>query len=66
MVDQRAAHALKGGAGSIGANALQACCRDLEEIGKAGALDGAPELGRRIHEEFARVRAEIVEILATG
>jgi two-component system sensor histidine kinase/response regulator len=63
---QRAAHALKGASGSIGAVALQTCCRELEEIGKAGALDGAPELGRRIQEEFARVRAEIGEILATG
>ena len=63
---QRAAHALKGAAGSIGAHALQAYCRELEEIGKAGTLDRAPDLGRRIHEEFARVRAEIGEILATG
>jgi HPt (histidine-containing phosphotransfer) domain-containing protein len=63
---QRAAHALKGAAGSIGATALQGSCRELEEIGKAGALDGAAALGARIHEEFARVRAEITEILATG
>jgi two-component system, sensor histidine kinase and response regulator len=63
---QRAAHALKGAAGSIGATSLQASCRELEEIGKAGTLDGAPDLGRRIHEEFARVRTEIAEILATG
>jgi HPt (histidine-containing phosphotransfer) domain-containing protein len=63
---QRAAHALKGGAGSIGALALQACCRELEEAAKAGTLSGAAELGRAIHDEWARVRAEIGEILAAG
>jgi HPt (histidine-containing phosphotransfer) domain-containing protein len=63
---QRSAHALKGAAGSIGALGLQARCRDLEECGKARALDGTSELGRGIRDEFERVRVEIAEILATG
>jgi two-component system sensor histidine kinase/response regulator len=63
---QRAAHALKGAAGSIGAVGLQTCCHDLEELGRAGGLDGASGLGRRIHDEFGRVRDEINEMLATG
>lgn len=63
---QRAAHALKGAAGSIGAVGMQTGCRELEERGKAGRLDGAAALGRQLHDEFDRVRAEIDEILATG
>ena len=63
---QHAAHALKGAAGSIGATALQARCRELEEMGKAAALDHALDLGRRVHEEFERARKEIQEILLSG
>jgi HPt (histidine-containing phosphotransfer) domain-containing protein len=63
---QRAAHALKGASGSIGAMTLQAHCRELEDSAKAARLERTPELGRGIHEEWARVRAEIAEILATG
>lgn len=63
---QRAAHALKGAAGSIGAMALQGCCRELEERGKDRELDGAAALGSAIRAECARVKTEITEILATG
>lgn len=63
---QRAAHALKGASGSIGAMTLQARCRELEDAAKATKLEHASELGRGIHEEWGRVRAEIAEILATG
>lgn len=63
---QRAAHALKGAAGSVGAITLQARCRELEDTAKAGALDGAAALGRAIADEWTRVRTEIREILATG
>ena len=38
---QRAAHTLKTGSASMGALALAALCKQLEEMGKAGALDGA-------------------------
>lgn len=62
----RTAHTLKGAAGSIGATALQARCRELEEAGKEGTLDRAADLGRRVHDEFARAQVEIAEILATG
>jgi two-component system, sensor histidine kinase and response regulator len=63
---QRAAHALKGAAASIGAMPLQARCRELEELGKSARLDSTAELGGAIRDEWARVRAEIAEILATG
>ncbi len=40
---QRAAHSLKSGSAGFGALAFAAQCKDLEDIGKAGALDRAEE-----------------------
>jgi HPt (histidine-containing phosphotransfer) domain-containing protein len=38
---QRAAHTLKTGSANIGALALAALCKQLEDMGRAGELDGA-------------------------
>jgi HPt (histidine-containing phosphotransfer) domain-containing protein len=38
---QRAAHSLKTGSANMGALELAALCKQLEEMGKSGALDGA-------------------------
>jgi two-component system, sensor histidine kinase and response regulator len=38
---QRAAHSLKTGSAGFGAMALAAQCKELEDMGKAGTLDGA-------------------------
>lgn len=38
---QRAAHTLKSGSASMGALALAARCKELEDMGRAGSLDGA-------------------------
>jgi HPt (histidine-containing phosphotransfer) domain-containing protein len=38
---QRTAHTLKTGSASMGALALAALCKQLEDMGKSGALDGA-------------------------
>ena len=38
---QRAAHSLKSGSAGFGALAFAAQCKELEDMGKAGALDGA-------------------------
>ena len=38
---QRAAHSLKSGSAGFGAVAFAAQCRELEEMGKTGTLDGA-------------------------
>ena len=40
---QRAAHTLKTGSASMGALALAARCKELEEIGRSDVLDGAAE-----------------------
>ena len=61
---ERAAHALKGAAASIGAAALQISCRELEEIGKAAALGNAPDLFNRVETDFARLKTAIDGLLA--
>ena len=38
---QRAAHTLKTGSASMGALALAALCKELEDMGRSGSLDGA-------------------------
>ena len=40
---QRAAHSLKTGSASMGAPALAALCKQLEDLGRSGALDGLTE-----------------------
>ena len=56
---QRSAHTLKGAAGTIGASALQAACRELEELAKHSSLaPGAADLAA-LHSEFARVETAI-------
>ena len=40
---QRAAHTLKTGSANMGALALAARCKELEEIGRSDVLDGAAE-----------------------
>ena len=40
---QRAAHTLKTGSANMGALALAAQCKNLEDMGRAGVLDGAAE-----------------------
>jgi len=52
----KAAHSLKGSAGTLGARGLSEMCAGLEECGKAGRMS---EVGLRleaIQEEFDRVR----------
>ena len=40
---QRAAHTLKTGSANMGALALAALCKQLEDMGRSGALDGLTE-----------------------
>jgi HPt (histidine-containing phosphotransfer) domain-containing protein len=60
---RRSAHTFKGAAGAIGATALQAACRELEETAKrSGLTPGAVNLAP-LYREFDRVRAQIVLLL---
>ena len=60
---QRAAHALKGAAGTIGARSLQAACRELEEMGKHNRLESATAGLDLMRREYERVKAEIDHLL---
>lgn len=51
-----AAHSFKGSCSSMGAPALGALCRQLEEAGRDGRLEPVAELLERLGREFAIVR----------
>ena len=48
----RAGHALKGGAGALGANALRVLASDLEALGRGGSADVDPDLSVRLDATF--------------
>jgi ligand-binding sensor domain-containing protein/signal transduction histidine kinase/CheY-like chemotaxis protein/HPt (histidine-containing phosphotransfer) domain-containing protein len=54
-----AAHVLKGSAAQLGALRLAEGCRELEERGRVGDLDGADELVRRLEGEASRAAAAL-------
>lgn len=55
----RAAHGLKSSSAYVGAAGLAGACRELEALGRAGSLEGAPQLVRRCTEEYERARAAL-------
>ena len=48
----RAGHALKGGAGALGAKALSLLSADLEALGRSGSADAGPDLPERLEATF--------------
>jgi HPt (histidine-containing phosphotransfer) domain-containing protein len=62
---QRAAHTLKTGSASMGALALAALCKQLEEMGKAGALDGAQariDTAGAAYDDVAAALRDVVQV----
>lgn len=53
---EAAAHSLKSSCGNLGATRLADLCRNLEELGREGQLEGAQPLAQRSMEEFGRVQ----------
>ena len=49
-----AAHKFKSLSGNVGADALAACCQELEQIGQEGRLDDSAEILDEIRNEHAR------------
>jgi HPt (histidine-containing phosphotransfer) domain-containing protein len=45
----RAGHALKGGAGALGANALRHLAGELENLGRSGSTEVGPDLSARLN-----------------
>lgn len=54
-----AAHALKGAAANIGANAVATLCGELEQMGRSGNHDGGPQLVSRLEAELMQVNFEL-------
>jgi HPt (histidine-containing phosphotransfer) domain-containing protein len=59
---RRAAHSLKSNSASFGAMHLSRMCKELEDMGKAGTLDGAAERLALAEAEYARVQVELEQI----
>ena len=60
----KTAHSLKGSAGNVGATALHAVCRQLDEKGRVGDLSGTEPLIEALDREYARVDDAIQRLLA--
>ena len=63
---RRAAHSLKSNAASFGAMTLSAQCKQLEDMGKAGDLAGAPGLLADAEAEYERVRHALQAVVSRG
>ena len=59
---RRAAHSLKSNSASFGAMVLSRKCRELEEMGKSGVLEGAVEQIWQIAAEYEEARAALEAI----
>jgi HPt (histidine-containing phosphotransfer) domain-containing protein len=60
---ERAAHTLKGASANLGAARLAELCARLQELGRAGELDGAATLVAAAVTELDRVHRELPELL---
>jgi CheY-like chemotaxis protein/HPt (histidine-containing phosphotransfer) domain-containing protein len=47
-----AGHALKGGSGALGANAMRNLAADVENLGRSGSVDAGPDLSGRLESVF--------------
>jgi HPt (histidine-containing phosphotransfer) domain-containing protein len=54
-----ASHALKGSSGNFGRNAVFETARQLEQAGKAGRIDEAPVLLKRLERDLAVLRKRL-------
>ena len=55
------AHAIKGGSGILGANALSGVAFELETMGRSGALEGGLEVFERMEGELRLLEAYSLE-----
>jgi signal transduction histidine kinase/CheY-like chemotaxis protein len=55
-----AAHSLKSNGAAFGAQAFSDLCKEMEAVGKAGALDGADHLLTQAEAEYERVKTALL------
>lgn len=63
---RRAAHSLKSNSANLGAAALSALGKELEEIGRQGSVAGAAERLAEVETEFQGVKSALQKIQADG
>ncbi len=63
---RRVAHSLKSNGADFGATTFSDLCKELEMIGKSGALDGAPGLSVQIAVEYGKLKAALTNIRREG
>jgi PAS domain S-box-containing protein len=61
---ERSAHTVKGASANIGAMRLADLCRELESLGRVGALGEAPAILDRVETEFDKVRHALGVVVA--
>ncbi len=61
----RAGHALKGGSGALGANALRALAADLEALGREGSTSAGQDLPARLEGTFQATLAALEAYVET-
>jgi HPt (histidine-containing phosphotransfer) domain-containing protein len=61
---ERIAHGLKGGLGSLHAEAAQAAAFQLEQMGRAGELTEAEKALAVLEQELERLRPALLELVA--
>jgi PAS domain S-box-containing protein len=61
---ERAAHALKGSAGTLGAYALRELCAQLEELAESGTVAGAAQVVDAVAASLERARPVLEELRA--
>lgn len=59
-----AAHTLKSASANVGAMQLSAVCKELQEMGRSGEIEGREPKVAAAGEEFGRVREALEERLA--
>jgi len=60
----RAAHSLKSSSAQVGANALAARCKDLEQMGQTGTLEGWVEQLAQVEACYEPVRGALEAMVA--
>jgi CheY-like chemotaxis protein len=60
---RRVAHSLKSNGADFGATTFSDLCKELEQVGKSGALDRAADLAAQIAAEYGRVEAALTAVL---
>ena len=58
------AHCLRGTVANFGAHVAQECAHRLEQMGRSGALTGAPEIYAALVEALVRLRSALIGLSA--